>query len=633
MKILKVIPLVYLPFSTEQELYYFADENNVQKFNAVILKMRKKDIIGLVIDIIDFAEVKIYLKKYYDYELKPIEGLIYPNKFFLDETRYKLLNLIEFVWLQPRSVIVKDFFPKFLFVNKKIKNKKKTLVKKTLNHFTINDSLFEIKKSLEKNLANNKKAICVFAQIGALEYFQSFFEKYFQGKFRICLRSNKAMFKEAVEPIFSRENNPTIFLTLRDILLYPVKDLGGIYVFDEGNPNYERKLEKPYFNIKKTAYLLSELAGCDYKEIPMFAPSFDFYIRNKKIAKSIINKIELTELEIVDTRRIFKNELNQNKFEYFDSFTIEEISKQIKKQGRIVILQNRKGYAVLLRCFECGYVFHCKNCAIPLKLHRDEKLLKCHYCNFKSQTPFRCEKCQSSYLQILGSGVEKIKDILAIKFRNLNPKFFEVDLDKIKSFQKKLKLINNINNSFGSITIGTTSLLDLRFRTFDLAVIPNLDLFFNFPGYNRTMETLYFVSFLYKLSRKLIVQSFGESLDFLRQAKENLLAIYKEEESFRRTFLWPPFIDLTKLSYGLTDKKKAFVRAILERDKIKYYLGKYPKRIQDNFQIFGPNEDIIFKRKRKYFYNIIIKTPKDLRQIKNEILKKVNPGFRIEVEV
>lgn len=632
MKVLKVIPFTYLPMLQEQELHYFTDEENIKKFNAVILKVRGIDTPGIVSEVMDLNSAKIYLKKFYDYELKPIEKLVFRRQLLSDIT-YKLLGLIEFIWFQPRSLLLKDFFPKFLF-DKKAKKSESKLVRQNILNLDTSEAkkFFSIKNRLNDQLKKNKNVLCVFARSSTLEYYLPFFEKYFKGKFKIAWRSYKSEFMKTVNLILNQINKPLIFLTIRDLLVYPINHLGGIYVFDEENPNYEKKIEKPYFNIKKAAHLLSKLHKCDYQELPMMFPSFDNYFRHKKEIADFIRKIKLPRLEFFNLAQPFKE---RKVTSYFHNKTLDALVNALKNNGRIVILQNRKGYAVFVKCLDCSYVFYCKNCDIPLKLHKKESTLLCHYCNFQRQIPDVCDRCRGTDLQVLGTGVEKIAESLT-KFlakENLEATFFEVDLDTIPSPAAKLKLIKQISQSHKSITIGTSSLLDFRGQSFDLAIIANVDLSFNFPGYTRTMETLYIIGSLYQISKKLIIQTYGDSREFLERIKNNLLEIYEEEDEFRKTFSWPPYVDLIKLIYSLKDKQKAFSRSILERDKIQYFLRQYPLDIQKKFQIFGPNEDIIFRRKGKYHYVIIIKSAKKLRQIRNEILRKVNTSFDIEVEI
>lgn len=634
MKVLKVIPFTYLPISQEQELHYFTDDENIQKYNVVLLKMRGDDTLGIVSDLTDLSSAKIYLKKFYDYKLKPIEKVISGQQFLSDVT-YKVLGLIEFIWLQPRSILVQDFFPKFLFKeekkNRNFKLKSKLTGLSSIVNLDANKTknFLEVKNRINSQLKKNKNILCVFAQVSALEYYLPFFEKYFKDKFKVCLRVNKSEFRNVIELILKPTTKPLIFLTIRDLLLYPISNLGGIYVFEEENPNYEKKTDKPHFNIKKTARLLSELIQCDYQELSMTVPSFDSYFLDKETAEAIIKKSDFKRLEILDLAQVFTK---KKLVGYFHPQVIESIKHILKNNGRIIVLQNRRGYAVFTKCLDCGYIFRCKNCDIPLKLHKEARVLFCHYCNFKRSIPDMCDNCRGFELQTLGTGVEKIKESLKSLLTDLQPTFFEVDLDTIRLNTAKLKFIKNINDSRKSITVGTTSLLDFRFQDFDLALIANIDLFFNFPGYERTMETLRIIGSLYKISKKLIVQTYGDSIDFLEKVKNNLLGIYEDEDEFRKKFYWPPYVDLTKLTYSLSDKQKAFSRSILERDKIQYLLHQYPQSIQKKFQIFGPNEDIIFKRKGKYHYLIIIKSSKELRPVKNEVLRKVNPGFEIEVE-
>lgn len=626
MKLLKVIPFTYLPISQDQNLDYFSDNRNTTKFSLVLMKVRNSQTLGLVKDILDIKDAKIYLKKYYNYELKSIDKIIELNP-ILNEDNFNLLKLVEHVWLQPKSILLNYFFPKDLFLKKSEVTRK---IKSTYfyNDFELNDTFKKIKEEIEGFLKNEKNIICIFPQISSLYYYIPFFQKYFEKQFKEVLRINKKEFQETYFNL--NKSKGKIFLSIGEILFYPLKDIGAIYIFDEENPNYNRMLDFPKFDIKKIALIYSNILKCDIKEYFFVFPSFDYYFQHKNESIKYLDKIDVSSI------KIFENSIDKNKENsdnYFNQDILEEIKDILKNNGNIIILQNRKGFSVFVKCLDCEHVFYCKNCDVPLKLHEDRTILKCHYCGFETKIPTICPICKGFSLRILGTGIEKIENILKDSLKLKDIKFFTIDLDILKTKKSKADLIEKIQQSKKSIVIGTTSVLDLRLGKFDLAIIPNIDLFFNFPGYNRIMEILYSIGCLKTMSKKLLIQTFGESLDFLAKLKENITEIYKEEENFRRDFSWPPFVDLTKITYGLADKSKSYSRVILEKDKIKYLLREYSQDLKKSFKILGPNEDLIFKKKNKYYYNILIKTPKTLRKIKNEIIRKINPDFRIEVEV
>ena len=70
-----------------------------------------------------------------------------------------------------------------------------------------------------------------------------------------------------------------------------------------------------------------------------------------------------------------------------------------------MVLLNRRGYSSFVLCRSCGETVQCKNCAIAMTYHKREHRLICHYCGYMRPAPKTCPKCNSEYVQYLGTGV------------------------------------------------------------------------------------------------------------------------------------------------------------------------------------------------------------------------------------
>lgn len=625
MKLIKVIPLIYIPFGQEQGLYYFSKKRNLEKYYPVFIPVRNKKTIGIISSIIDFDKAKIFIRKIADYPLKPIEKIIFYKK-IINDKNLKLIDITENIYLQPKTLIFHYFFPKFLFEKQKSKKKIKHNLffdENSIEDYNkrIENSLNEIINEINVNLSKNKNIIILFPQLSSLFFYYPFFEKYFKGKIELFLRCYPDNFKHIFENINSIKGR--IIFSLKDALFYPFKNVRVLILMDEENSNYEKKLEFPKFDTRKIAVLYSKIFNNIkiLKKNLLFPKIEDFDNSFKKIEKIKLEKFKYF---------ITKKDISYNETDPF--LEICNIIKK-KKEIKVLVLQNRKGFSVFLKCIDCSYIFYCKNCDIPLKFYKTKKILKCHYCGNTQNIPETCPNCYGYNLKIIGTGIEKIETFFKEALLDIkNLEFFKIDLDEFKTPLRKINIIKKINSTKKAIVIGTNSLLDLRFKKFDISFIPNIDLFFNFPGYDRIEDILYILGFLNNISSKVFINSFGQESELIKKLKENkFIDLYKEELNFRKKFLWPPFVDLLKITIAFKDKQKAKIRALIERNRIDYLLEKY--RILGKVKIYGPNEDFIFKRKNKYHYVIILKFPKNLRNLRNNIIKKINPEFKIEVKL
>ncbi len=84
--------------------------------------------------------------------------------------------------------------------------------------------------------------------------------------------------------------------------------------------------------------------------------------------------------------------------------------------GQVLVFKNRRGYAPVLLCHDCGWSAHCKRCDAAMTVHAGGRRLQCHHCGARQATPLACPDCASLGLQPQGVGTERIEDALAEKF-------------------------------------------------------------------------------------------------------------------------------------------------------------------------------------------------------------------------
>lgn len=89
--------------------------------------------------------------------------------------------------------------------------------------------------------------------------------------------------------------------------------------------------------------------------------------------------------------------------------------------GQVLVFKNRRGYAPVLLCHDCGWSAHCPNCSLPEKptpmtVHAHGRRLQCHHCGYRKTTPPACPDCGSLALQPQGNGTERIEETLLARF-------------------------------------------------------------------------------------------------------------------------------------------------------------------------------------------------------------------------
>ncbi|MAL99521.1 MAG: primosomal protein N' [Alteromonadaceae bacterium] len=91
---------------------------------------------------------------------------------------------------------------------------------------------------------------------------------------------------------------------------------------------------------------------------------------------------------------------------------MQAIENTLALGQQVLLFINRRGYAPVLMCYDCGHLLECRNCDTRLTLHRRENRMRCHHCDFQRPVPKRCDKCGGENLNPVGEGTEKTEDVL-----------------------------------------------------------------------------------------------------------------------------------------------------------------------------------------------------------------------------
>lgn len=85
------------------------------------------------------------------------------------------------------------------------------------------------------------------------------------------------------------------------------------------------------------------------------------------------------------------------------------IEKRLARGEQSLIFLNRRGYAPVLACTNCGWISHCTRCAANLVLHLLDRRLRCHHCGSESPVPKACPTCGNQDIQAFGRGTQRLE--------------------------------------------------------------------------------------------------------------------------------------------------------------------------------------------------------------------------------
>ncbi|WP_222565911.1 primosomal protein N' [Novilysobacter antarcticus] len=95
---------------------------------------------------------------------------------------------------------------------------------------------------------------------------------------------------------------------------------------------------------------------------------------------------------------------------------LDAVAAALAANGQVLVFKNRRGYAPVLLCHDCGWSAQCRQCDAAMTVHAGGRRLQCHHCGARRPTPNACPDCGGLALQSQGAGTERIEELLRERF-------------------------------------------------------------------------------------------------------------------------------------------------------------------------------------------------------------------------
>lgn len=132
------------------------------------------------------------------------------------------------------------------------------------------------------------------------------------------------------------------------------------------------------------------------------------------------------------------------------------IETELSAGNQVLLFLNRRGYAPILTCHDCGWVAQCRRCDARLTLHLADRLLLCHHCGVQSRIPSQCNECAGADLRVLGQGTERVEEMLKERYPDIA--LVRIDRDATRRKGRLQRLLGEIKESKHLLLVGTQML-------------------------------------------------------------------------------------------------------------------------------------------------------------------------------
>jgi primosomal protein N' (replication factor Y) len=135
---------------------------------------------------------------------------------------------------------------------------------------------------------------------------------------------------------------------------------------------------------------------------------------------------------------------------------LREVGLRIERGEQSLLFINRRGYAPVLMCTECGWLSDCKHCAGKMVLHLKDKRLRCHHCGYQLRVPTACPGCGHAELLPVGSGTQRVEGVLQARFPDA--RILRVDRDSTRNKRDWQRMREQIHANEVDVLVGTQML-------------------------------------------------------------------------------------------------------------------------------------------------------------------------------
>ncbi len=344
------------------------------------------------------------------------------------------------------------------------------------------------------------------------------------------------------------KNPYDVILGARSAVFLPFQHLGLVIIDEEHETSYKQQDPMPRYHARSAAIVLAQMCGAKTL-LGTATPSIETY-HNAQTGKygyvSLTERykgIELPEIRVVDIKDLQHRKMMHGPF---SPELLLKVREALERGEQAILFQNRRGYAPMIECKQCGWVPHCQHCDVSLTLHRNLNQLTCHYCGYTYQVPTECPACGSRELQTRGYGTEKIEDEVRAIFPEA--RIARMDLDTTRTRQAYERIINDFSVGRTNILIGTQMISKgLDFDRVSVVGILNADTMLNYPDFRAYEHAFMMMSQVSgRAGRKghrglVILQTKSPDSPIIRQVVDNdYSAFFRGVMAERQQFRYPP---------------------------------------------------------------------------------------------
>jgi len=424
------------------------------------------------------------------------------------------------------------------------------------------------------------------------------------------------------------DNPYDVILGARSAVFLPFQRLGLVIIDEEHETSFKQQDPAPRYHARSVAIMLASLHTPPSTLLPprvllgTATPSLESY-HNAKTGKYGLVELkeryqglQLPEIQVVDIADLQHRKMMAGPF---SPLLLTKVREALERGEQAILFQNRRGFAPLIECRQCGWVPTCQHCDVSLTLHRQMNQLTCHYCGYTYRVPTECPCCGSTDLRTKGFGTEKIEE----QVRDIFPeaRISRMDLDTTRTRNAYERIISDFGAGRTNILIGTQMISKgLDFDKVSVVGILNADSMLNYPDFRAYEQAFMMMSQVAgRAGRKgrrglVILQTKQKDLPVIRQVVHNdYTALYKDLIAERQAFRYPPYFHLVYILLRHRQDSTVSTAAIEMGSRLRQWFGS---------RVLGPDKPAVAKVKSQNIRKLVLKLENgiDMKKVREYLL-------------
>ncbi|MCC7007450.1 MAG: primosomal protein N' [Acidobacteria bacterium] len=348
-----------------------------------------------------------------------------------------------------------------------------------------------------------------------------------------------------------RRGDVDIVVGTRSAVFAPLDRLGAIVVDEEHEGSYKQD-EVPRYHARDVAVVRARMERT-LVVLGSATPSLESMANVRagryaivRLTRRVLDR-PLAAVRVVDMRR---EVARQGTMVTFSQALLDGLAARLARREQSLVLLNRRGFATVIFCRQCGASLECPHCSVNLTYHRAARRARCHYCNYGAAVPTNCGQCGGEFLEHSGFGTERLHADLQAQFPGT--RIVRVDRDTIRRRGAVARVLRSVALGEVDILIGTQMIAKGHdFPAVTLVGVVSADVGLGLADFRASERTFQLLTQVVgragrgEIAGEAIVQTlYPEHYSVVAAAHQDYAAFLERELEFRRALEYPPAVSL-----------------------------------------------------------------------------------------